>query len=208
MINKIYSEMLNLYLNKNLKMKLEEILFPMAYTEELRKNINTKMHGDVDSTNKIQHNVAYILNKIRTMSKDVIESDASAFAIFRLKYFYEDFDKLLNSCINEIYNDYEQLQICKFFKSFISMAEPSYELISIFFYDDSITILDDNQEDITEEFMPKGKDIDKYNLEDLMNELLAKVPAKIKCTGLDNIKNKEFKNSFKLIFEDRLEYLE
>lgn len=150
-----------------------------------------------------------IINKISKIINENNELNIDGFITFRIKNLSEDLQGIVEKIVEKYMVDKEYNEFIKLLKYFVEIEESKIGEINIIIESGGKYILKDSEgKDLTEEVyidIDDVKFIENINLEDMIiSWLITNVPNQIKIYGLNNCKNKEFINTIKNVFEDRV----
>ncbi|WP_050606675.1 putative sporulation protein YtxC [Clostridium niameyense] len=150
-----------------------------------------------------------IINKISKIINENNELNIDGFITFRIKSLSEDLQGIVEKIVEKYMVDKEYSEFIKLLKYFVEIEESKIDEINIIIEKGGkYTLKDSEGKDLTEEVYIDVDDIkfiENINLEDMIiSWLITNVPNKIKIYGLNNCKNKEFINTIKNVFENRV----
>lgn len=212
----IYNRIINNYFDGGLEdyiyenyffLKFDEIIDVKSYClEALRCN------GDIRNDNSI-----YCLSKkigiVRTIAESLIEIEElniDGFITFRMAIFKAEILDIVDNAIESYMAAKEYKEFIKLLRNFIEIQESKIEELNIVIEKNgNYLTLDKNGNDIMEELkfdIYNSTLYKKINTEDvIISGLITTSPKKIILHGVENAINKEFVETIKNIFQERVE---
>ncbi|WP_300347189.1 putative sporulation protein YtxC [Clostridium sp.] len=200
-------EMLH-YINENyFFLKHDEIL-------EIDLTISKILKGE----NKIcSDKEFYYINRVNNMTEDIIkflrENDymnIEGFITFRMKGLIKEIECIIDKVVEEYMIEKEYSEFIKLLKYFVDIQECKLEEVNLIIQRDGVYEVRDNSGiDVFKEFLNEITDMSEegiVNVEDvIISGLITNSPKKIKIYNEEECINKEFLNTIKSVFGERVE---
>lgn len=150
-----------------------------------------------------------IIEKIRECISEKQEINIDGFITFRMRKLREDIEKIIDKVVEKYMVDKEYEEFVKLLKYFVDIQESKIDEIKIYIDErDNYIVKDGFGKDLYKDFLVQvaGNASDlNINIEDiLISGLITSSPKKITIYGTNNCSNKEFINTIKSVFGDRV----
>lgn len=182
-------------------LEVEEMIMKVLRSEENLKD--EKMIFCISKINSI-------IEKIKTCLEENEEINIKGFITFRMKELREDIEEIIDKVVEEYMVEKEYKEFVKLLKYFVDIQESKIEKINIYIHEGGGYELKDGYgNDIFNEFMKELSEckIDtEAKIEDIIiSGLITNAPKKIKIYNEEYCINKEFIQTIKSVFGERVE---
>jgi hypothetical protein len=207
LIDKIYEALVSRYIFKRAKdtdFDLED--------EKFKVDVKNCMLGIDAADDIVMHNIEHIKKKISSMIDGLSDDDIESFAIFKLKQFNSDLEKLFDYCCDLFMSDSAFNQLNDFLKLLSNEAESRVDTLRLLFDDkNKVMIIDENMKNITCEIVKEHLliDIEENDADAILSFIICVAPKKLKLYDTNKIdKDVFFLKSLMSIFEGRIEIVD
>lgn len=212
----IYNVIIEHYREKEMLHYINENYFFLKHDEilEIDLTISKILKGE----NKIcSDKEFYYINRVNNMTKDIIkflrENDymnIEGFITFRLKGLIKEIECIIDKVVEEYMIEKEYSEFIKLLKYFVDIQECKLEEVNLIIQRDGVYEVRDNSGiDVFKEFLNEITDMSEegiVNVEDvIISGLITNSPKKIKIYNEEECINKEFLNTIKSVFGERVE---
>ncbi len=213
--NILYKIVVNIYKNKELYEFLTDTYFFLRSDEipELSERILSGLIGEesitCDSSIYCLNRKNNIINKIKSCIEESDEINIDGFITFRMKELLENFQNIVDKIVEVYLVEKEYNEFVKLLKYFVEVQDSKIEELNILIDDNGIYSLKDKVgKDVMEDFENEilgSKMGTTVNVEDMIiSGLITSSPEKIIIHGITNSLNKEFIETIKNVFTDRV----
>lgn len=213
--NILYKIVVNIYKNKELYEFLTDTYFFLRSDEipELSERILRGLIGEesitCDSSIYCLNRKNNIINKIKSCIEESDEINIDGFITFRMKELLENFQNIVDKIVEVYLVEKEYNEFVKLLKYFVEVQDSKIEELNILIDEKGIYSLKDKLgKDLMDEFANEilgSKMGTTVNMEDMIiSGLITSSPEKIIIHGITNSLNKEFIETIKNVFTDRV----
>jgi hypothetical protein len=186
----------------------DEVEFIASLFKELLKTNSVEKIGE-KAFQKIKSNIIGTINEYTADLGFINNKDSiKGFAVFRIKYFLDSFDTLVDNIIDEYDSNEENALSMSFMRTIIDEYDgpKKYDMIIINIDNNGRYCISDNGEDITKQVI--GDVMLRYSgyilpEEAIINELSAYPPNSISIHNKSNAKNSILESTLSTLFEGR-----
>ena len=203
-------EMLEFLIDNYFFLKQDEIL---EIEESVLDVLNCREKNHDEKSIYCLNIVNSIIEKIRDCICEKQEINVDGFITFRMRKLREDIEKIIDKVVEKYMVDKEYEEFVKLLKYFVDIQECKIEEIKIYIDERNNYIVKDGfGKDLYKDFVVQlAGDVCNLNInvEDiLISGLITSAPRKITIYGTNNCSNKEFINTIKSVFGDKVESYE
>jgi len=152
-----------------------------------------------------------IISKIIDCMKENKQININGYITFRMKELVEDFESIIDNVVEKFMVEKEYTEFIKLLKYFVEIQEIKIDEVNIVVQKDGdYAVLDKEGNDILPELLkeiPIAKPNRTANKEDiLISGLITNSPGKINLHSIENCENRQFLDTIKNVFQDRVCY--
>ncbi|MBU5590628.1 putative sporulation protein YtxC [Clostridium sp. MSJ-4] len=218
--NCIYDIIINLICEEEIYKYIEDNYFFLG-EDEIREveekivnilKVNKGIEEEIDIYYANKKN--NILTKIQECMEERGELNIDGYMTFRVKEIMCDIEEISNKAIERYMVEKEYNEFIKLLKYFVEIQESKFDKVNIIIAEDgTYSIKDEEGNDLLNSFISEVIEFrfnnPSINMEDvIMSGLITNVPKFITIHGRLNCLNKEFIDTIKNVFGDRVEFCE
>lgn len=215
--NLLYTVVIQQYKEKEMFDFLTENYFFLKQDEimEVEENITRVLLGEesIKCENLIycMNKMNNIIEKIKNCIEENSEININGFIMFRMKELREDIEGVIDKVIEGYMVEKEYKEFVKLLKYFVDIQESKIDEVNIIIDElGNYFIRDKNKNDIFEEFMKEliecRIDNDTKMEDVIISGLITNAPKKLIIHGEKNCLNKEFIETIKNVFENKVAF--
>lgn len=189
-------------------LKQSEIL---EVEDEAMKVLNCEDVNEREGSIYCLNRITSIVNKIHECISEKQEINIDGFLTFRMRKLRKDIEEIIDKVIEMYMVEKEYNEFVKLLKYFVEIQECKIDEVNIIINEDNNYVVEDKEgknlyKDFLKELTGDEKDYE-VNIEDiLISGLITSSPKIILIHGKENCNNKEFLETIKNVFGDKVKY--